>query len=355
MSPGVWYDRKRQFGVQEAIRVMEFEHSHLKEMSSCIRENDIDCDLRLLEGLDIYHDEATFLRAVHALEDMREHAPTLASRYSVYTSKADLRHRKCADHCIGAIGMPSASMWPYKMVTALLKKMVNENSLAIQTNTVVTSITDKDADEFAIVKTTRGEIRATHVVHATNAWMSHLVPELRPFVSPVRANVQRQMPQPSSLRVDKTTTFWLRYADKDYDYMLQRPDGAFIIGRANMGRRATSDDSVKDLLPQTHLRTVTPQLFDFGTDKIDISHSWSGIVGFTEDGNPFVGRLPFPNRHRQWVCGAYQGIGMVRAFRSAQMLGLLLLGHDIPSSYPSSMLVTEARFKNLKHLSSSKL
>lgn len=282
MSPGVWYDRVEEYGLQEAIRVMEYEHSHLREMVDCIQRNGIECDLRQLEGLDVYHDKRIFNRAVRAIEDMRKHVPALAARYTVYTTdeqltSLNLNTHAGEKHCVGAIGMPSGSMWPYKMVTGLFEKMVNERgkNLSIQTNTVVTSIQDQADEEFATVRTTRGDIRAKHVVHATNAWLGHLLHELRPFVSPVRANVQRQVVKHSDsnpFRVDRT--YWLRYAEKDYDYMMQRPDGAFIIGRANTGRRATSDDGTKDLLPHVHLRGGTPQVFNFKNGGLQNDQEW---------------------------------------------------------------------------------
>lgn len=353
MSPGVWFEREKQYGREEALRVMQFEHSHLDEIAAYVKENNIQCDLRLLEGLDCYHDPAILNRATRALEEMRKHVPELAARYTLYTSRKELRDRHCPEECIGAIGMPSASIWPYKFVTSLFEKFVGENRLSIQTNTTVTSVEDGDNSQFATVKTTRGDIRAGHVVHAANAWISHLIPELQPFVSPVRANVQRQLPQGSDLRVDNS--FWLRYGEKDYDYMIQRPDGAFIVGRANTGRRATSDDSARDLIPHTHLRTVVPEIFDFGTKKVQVTHAWSGCVAFTQDANPFIGRMPSPNRRHQWVCGAYQGIGMVRAFRSAQMLAFMILGEEIPPEYPRSMLVTNQRLTGLERSVKSKL
>ncbi|KAM5371734.1 hypothetical protein ACJZ2D_007799 [Fusarium nematophilum] len=122
---------------------------------------------------------------------------------------------------------------------------------------------DQDNDDFATITTTRGQLRAKHIIHATNSWVGHLVPELRPFVSPVRANVQRRVPQPAEMRV--TNSWWLRYGEKDYDYMIQRPDGAYIIGRANTGRRATADDGTKDFLPHLHLQAVTPLIYNFGS------------------------------------------------------------------------------------------
>ncbi|KAL3467629.1 FAD dependent oxidoreductase [Aspergillus heterothallicus] len=321
MSPGVWFERERAYGTAEALRVMRFEHSHLDELVRASRENGIQCDLCLHEGLDVYHDEHTFGRAVRALEAMRGHAPDLAERYT-----------------------------PYKLVTGLFEKYVRENGLKIQTNTVVTAV--EEGNRAATVKTTRGDISAPIVVHATNAWMSHLVSELRPFVSPVRANVQRKVVD-SGIRLDPS--LWLRYAEHDYDYMVQRHDGAFIIGRPNTGRRATSDDANIDLLPQTHLRTVVPELFDFGTKNVQTTHAWSGCVAFTQDGNPFIGKWPGQWRKHQWVCGAYQGIGMVRAFRSAQVLALMILEKGVPEEIPRSLFMAEERLKSLKGSVKAKL
>lgn len=78
-------------------------------------------------------------------------------------------------------------------------------------------------------------------------------------------------------------SFWLCYGKKDYNCLIQRPDGSYIMGRANTGRRAAADDSKFNLVPHAHLRAVTPQLFDFGTKDLQVTHAWSGAVAFTEE------------------------------------------------------------------------
>lgn len=333
---------------------MQYEHSHLQAVSACAKENKIECDLRVVEGLDIYHEEGIFKRAQDALEYMRKHSPELAPNFTCYLSRADLQARHLGEHCVGAIGMAAGSFSPYKFVTGLFEKMIHENGLSIQTNTALTSIMDNDVDDFATVRTSRGGLRGRQVVHATNSWIGHLINGLRPFISPVRANVQRQVPGSSTLTVDDRS-FWLRYGEKEYDYLIQRPDSSYIMGRANTGRRATADDSKLDLVPQLHLRAVTPRLFDFGTEDLQVTHAWSGAVAFTEDLNPFVGQIPLPGRRHQWVCGEYQGIGMVKAFRTAQMLALLLLGREVPAEYPRTMLLTAQRLSSMGTSTSSKL
>ncbi|KAL4873741.1 hypothetical protein BDV12DRAFT_192186 [Aspergillus spectabilis] len=137
---GVWLEREHTYGTQEALRVMRFEHGPLDEMVKCPKENDLHCDLRLHEGVDVYHDEHTFGRAVRALEAMRGHAPDLAARYTVYTDRKDLDARSCPKKAVGAIGMPFGSVWSYKFVTGLLEKYVYNHGLNIQIHTVVTAI-----------------------------------------------------------------------------------------------------------------------------------------------------------------------------------------------------------------------
>ena len=35
MSPGAWNDRKKSFGLEEGLRITEFEHSHVEEQIAC--------------------------------------------------------------------------------------------------------------------------------------------------------------------------------------------------------------------------------------------------------------------------------------------------------------------------------
>ncbi|KAI7781854.1 hypothetical protein LA080_014344 [Diaporthe eres] len=224
MSSGVWYDYRSQYGVEEAVRIIQYEHSHLQAISA-----------------------------------------------------TDLEARPLTEHCVGTVGMAAGTFWPYKFITGLFERMVRENNLSIQMN---------------------GPL----------IWIGHLLHEMRPFISPVRANVQRQVPHPNTLSVDNRS-FWLRYGEKEYDYLIQRSDGSYIIGRANTGRRATADDSKLDLVPQAHLRAVTPRFFDFGTKEVQATHAWCGAVAFTKDQNPLVGPILLPGRRHQWMYAGVAALG----------------------------------------------
>lgn len=123
----------------------------------------------MCDGVDAYFDQETFDKALAALDDMRTQAPELADQYTVYTNRKHFRDvMKLSERCIGAITVPTASLWPYKLVTGLMGRLIEGGTLNVQTNTVVKSIDDDPNEEFAVVRTDRGAIQSRHVVHATN-------------------------------------------------------------------------------------------------------------------------------------------------------------------------------------------
>lgn len=358
MTFAMWEERKHSFGIEEAVRISAFEHKHLEAMAKAIKDEGVDCDLVLTEGIEAYYDQKDFDKAVAALEDMRAHAPYLADKHTVYTDKKHLQQvLKLSPRAVGAVGIPAASMWPFKWISTVLGRLIDQGKLNVQTNTPVRQIVDRAEDSYATVRTDRGDIKAKHVVHATNAWLGRLLPELRPFISPVRGNVVSYAPVKknggkgiSPLGLDSRYSLWLRYGAKDYDYLIQREDGGVVVGRANTGRKATGDDSETDLSAMAHLRGFAEEAVasPLPGANTQITHAWAGILAFSQDGVPFAGRLPFPGRTHQWVCGGYHATGMIKAFLTSQMLAGLILDEPVPEDFPRSILATEDRIRQLR-------
>lgn len=103
MSPGAFLDKKKAFGLEEALKITEFEHSHVDEKIKCIEDNGIECDHRRVEGLDVYHDEKTWRYAVSAVEEIRRHDPKLGARYTIYDTRTQLRKLQISDLAVGAV------------------------------------------------------------------------------------------------------------------------------------------------------------------------------------------------------------------------------------------------------------
>ncbi|OWP00205.1 hypothetical protein B2J93_5775 [Marssonina coronariae] len=73
---------------------------------------------------------------------------------------------------LGAVVHPSGQVWPYRFVHALLRIVLKARKLNLH----------RDSSGWIRVKTSRGEVRTHTIVHATNRWASHLIPELSNLV-----------------------------------------------------------------------------------------------------------------------------------------------------------------------------
>ncbi|KAJ5413769.1 hypothetical protein N7509_000396 [Penicillium cosmopolitanum] len=101
----------------------------------------------------------------------------------------------------------------------------------------LSAILDIETSEYAVIRTNRGELKARNVIHAENAWVGHLIPELRPFVSPVRVNVVHfgalsddsnlSVVDKSPFNLDSKYSLWLRYGEKDYSPRVPRRQRSF--------------------------------------------------------------------------------------------------------------------------------
>ncbi|WAO92350.1 DAO domain-containing protein [Fusarium falciforme] len=115
MTFAIWEERKHSFSIKEAVRISAFKHTHLEAIATAIREDSINCDLVLTQGIEAYYDQRDFEKAIAGLKDIRAHAPHLAEKHQVHTDHSYLRDvLKLSSRAIGAISIPAASIWPYK-------------------------------------------------------------------------------------------------------------------------------------------------------------------------------------------------------------------------------------------------
>lgn len=77
--------------------------------------------------------------------------------------------------------------WPYKFVHALLRIVLAAGNLNLQAHTPAQAVSERDEDGWITVHTDRGVIRTRAVVHTTNRWASHLLPEFSTLILGDRA------------------------------------------------------------------------------------------------------------------------------------------------------------------------
>lgn len=247
----------------------------------------------------------------------------------------------------------------------------------------MTSITADSEAPFR-VHTRKGTFLAWHVIHATNAYASHLLPKLGDYIVPVRAYMTVQRPGTLFPKVSGGRSWSVIYGS-GFDYVTQRPSpngtGDLLVGGGwarSPSRGADTigvfDDSEVEPATVRYLEGILPTLFEpnWGMGG-GLNMAWSGIIAVTPDTLPFVGRLdaditqrPLPRvdfgdgpGQAEWIAAGFNGEGMVFAFLSGVALAALVAGSEsrererrpgVPSGrvaewFPAELYISETRLK----------
>lgn len=257
----------------------------------------------------------------------------------------------------GAISSPAAALWPYRLVTGVLQRLLSKHrSFSLEALTPVLSISaSTDSRHPYVVHTPRGTIRAQHVVHCTNGYASHLLPSLRDKIVPVRGQMTAFVPSDEFPRRGDIRSWSLCWPNGGFDYMTQANDAeglVFLGGGVEQGSSAGSvdydliDDGSLNTPALQHLCSVLPKHFEAG-DGAKLQKAWTGIMGFTPDGFPLVGRIPpelSPTKvvegavGQEWIAAGFNGYGMVHCWQSGRAIADMVTGKPkdtIDAYFPS--------------------
>lgn len=147
--------------------------------------------------------------------------------------------------------------------------------------------------------------------------------------------------------------------------MMTRPSTAVNAGDIVIGgglhqlpndgasRYGETDDSNLEPSIQTYLRDCTPRFFgenwgrDHDADRI--KKEWSGIMGASADGLPYVGAVP-DVAPGLWMSCSFNGHGMVWCLKSAEALVGMMVGNEAEQKvvrqwFPQSSVVTADRMR----------
>lgn len=140
---------------------------------------------------------------------------------------------------VAAFSSPALSLWPYKFVTGLLERVLDLGA-TLYTNTPVESV--QASDSSVLLSTSKGAVRASKVVYATNGYVAGLLPQYRRVIVPILGQNSRIVPSQTTLDRMPTlaTTYNFHYSAAWADYLNPRPDGAVVHGGG--GRSLAQDD-----------------------------------------------------------------------------------------------------------------
>jgi glycine/D-amino acid oxidase-like deaminating enzyme len=217
--------------------------------------------------------------------------------------------------------------------------------------------------------TSRGEVRANHVIHCTNGWTSCLLPHLAERIFPWRTTMAYHEfdydPETSPGRVGRPQYIWQEVSRPRHDYIHNSvemgkhsvtelgPTNQALFKRVlvrsdNLDYQALIDHDDTRTPPGAghHVsrvlrRVFTPWRFAGVEQPPQI---WSGVCGYTADAKPICGQLSKKWTSRtgkgEWICAGCNGMGLATTWALGELLAHRLLGRKeefivLPWSYSS--------------------
>ncbi|KAK5113618.1 hypothetical protein LTR85_010847 [Meristemomyces frigidus] len=318
-------------GADVAEEFAAFAHEQVYAVKHVVETEGIDCEFELRRSFDVFIDPQ------EAEEAKRRFKSSLKAGRN-WTRYVDLVNEKHVEQVTSikgakvALSVPICSLWPYKLVTQLLARLVERSPINVQTNTPVTGVTE-DKSGCSVIHTARGSIKARKVVFATNGYTAGLLDQYKDKIIPTKGTAVHISPRPDPVSPHLSHTYNINYTPGPgrVDYLNPRPDGGIVVGGGNwtyaQNRRLWDgnwDDST--LLPSVrpHFATLMQRHFKGWEDSgAEVDRIWTGIQGYTADERPHVGEVP-GKEGRQWIMAGFNGGGMSMIFSCAEGLAKMV-------------------------------
>ena len=176
-------------------------------------------------------------------------------------------------------------LWPFALVTGMADAAARAGA-EIRIGARVQRLA-RSGDRVTGVVVDGETIQSEDVVLATNAWTPQLLPELpHGALVPARGQILVTQPLPPLLACPFGTNF-------DKEYGRQTPSGQIVCGGY---RRLDVDEGLGTYREEVTLPVLAgiarclSDLFPVLRGKARVVRAWSGIMGFTADGLPLLGR-----------------------------------------------------------------
>lgn len=353
---------QRVHGTEQARKIIANERDVLARVDAFVAAHGVPCDFNLATTLDVCLTPAFAEFNATSLDLYRE-AGGDVSHVRVYHGQEAQDRTGIAD-AVSAYEWPAGSSHPAKLAQWLLSRSIDKGA-RLFTHCPATQVTPSapaaDGPRWDVA-TPRGTVAAETVVHCTNAFAGHLLPQLAPYVTPNRAQAHLFVPPPA-LAGDRilTSTMSLRHSLQHfYSVMQRKADGIVVLGASRKSPNL-SEEAFRGMFTTDDTRFVDEVVADAvgnfekcfpACEKARLRHgeglqyAWTGIIGMTADSVPFVGGLEgLPG---QFVCSGFCGHGMARIFNCAPGLVKIMQGEPWEATgLPECFNVTEDRLKRL--------
>ncbi|EGX92925.1 FAD dependent oxidoreductase [Cordyceps militaris CM01] len=347
--PGHFKHLIDQLGHEQAIKIARFANRTLEKMHSLANSSDEFRDASVVRRtLDViaFDDHQSFNDEKEGFKLYEKYVTEEAGKTQILTAEELAAYNVKANS--GAILFPNGAFWPYRLITRLWAQLQKQHAprLSIETNTPVTEIAydPSNATHPYVLKTPRGSVRASKILHATNGYSGHLLPGLRGKIYPLRGTMSTQKP-PAAFGNHGNAITWSRVGGGGFD----PTTNVIELGLYYSNQNPQSGD----VFIGENIRTKLPRCFTKGweeTSEHEVRKVWSGIMGFTGDRLPLIGKLPASATKRrgdggEWIAAGFNGYGMPLCWSSGEAVAKMILGQDVDDFLPKSFVVTEERLE----------
>jgi sarcosine oxidase subunit beta len=225
-------------------------------------------------------------------------------------------------HILGAShAADRGHLWPFALVTAMADAAARHGA-RIRTGARVRRLV-RSGDRVTGVEVAGETILAENVVLATNAWTPRLLPDLPAgAIVPARGQILVTQPVPPLLACPFGTNF-------DKEYGRQTPGGQILCGGY---RRLDDNEGLGTYREEVTLAVLAGiarcliELVPVLRGHARVVRAWSGIMGFTADGLPLIGRYePAPGLT---VAAGFNGGGFSWGAILGQVVARLVRGEE---------------------------
>ena len=362
---------EQELGLNEAIRIARLEYANIKVTHAFAREHGIDCASTECNTVDVVYSEREFDYGVKAIERMREGFPDgdPVAEYKIHDAETTATTFLCPGS-VGCFEYIAGSLSAYDFAIGVLKLCLAKG-LNLQTNTPAESILQKapsgNGPITYTVSTPRGSTTTPNLILATNGYTAHILPSMQGLIVPLHGQVIAQRPGMSMPQQGLPTTYSF-VQETGYEYMIARPPAAgkdsvgdIVIGggiwklgeEKSATRYGNTDDTVIDRTIQDYLRESCVNYFspaNWGEDnpKGRVKKEWSGVMGASADGLPYVGEVP--DMPGLWISVSFNGHGMVWCMKAAEALVERMVGDEeaqrkLDGWFPRSAWISKERMK----------
>ncbi|TIA01824.1 FAD dependent oxidoreductase superfamily [Aureobasidium pullulans] len=302
-------------GLKAGAEIAEFEAAHIKAIKDVVAKENIDCDYVITRTTDVWCNQDAADKVKATYDKMVAYGLRHMDDVHFVMGKdaegvSGIKNAKaCATYTAGTI-------WPYKFIMTLLG-ILKDRGVNVQTHTPVNSISASSEGEWT-VSTSRGDIKTSKVVHATNAYTKALLPEYEKNIVPCKGICCHIAVPKEDIAPFVGNSYIIREQGDPsvLSYLIPRSDGGIIVG----GSQAI----FKPHLEQWYNNSDDAELIEASKDyytnymqnnfrgwentKAEVQKIWTGVMGYSYDSNPHIGEVP--GKSGQYILSAFNGHGM---------------------------------------------